>query len=178
MLFALPLLSASLSAASAWASIARPRHLQHPLPPGAPQCCLQSWDTRGEVPVPIPGLKPCTQGVNHKPWAGSSTQDQLKGGLALEFLKFFSLGILNCSTIVLDVSGVDARFWNFSKWVVGLPPAERGSVQLSCSLCPGLCTEARAGADVLPTGSKKGCSSFCWDSCQLSGFSQRVAGNR
>lgn len=73
-LFASPLLSGSLSAATAWASIAR-RRRQHPLPPGAPCCCLRSRDPWGEMPVPIPmlfGLKPCT-------WRGGGVKTQTLG---------------------------------------------------------------------------------------------------
>lgn len=77
-LFAWPLLSGSLSAATAPAGIAR--HRQQPPPRGAPWCWLWSRDPRGEMPVPVlSGLKPCTWGggwSKHKTWAGSTTSPE------------------------------------------------------------------------------------------------------
>lgn len=106
-LFALPLLSGSLSAATAWASIARHHHLRHPHPPGASWSCLRSRDPRGEMPVPIPvppGLKPCTWWVKTQTLAREHHPRPAQGRFSFHCLVFF-LGVLNCSTIFLVTPG-------------------------------------------------------------------------
>lgn len=95
-LFAWPLLSGSLSAATAPAGIAR--HRQQPPSRGAPWCWLWSRDPRGEMPVPVlSGLKPCTRG-GVGGWGVKTqnlgrehhlTRDQPKGDLSFIVVFFF-----------------------------------------------------------------------------------------